>query len=376
MTPLQRALRAFPPLQGGHDLPAAGHHLASTPNTVLWGRLPCAKDSAVLTIGNGDSVTIDTVSHEGILEDQGRDPVTYFARHGVPGDAVLRDAADIAASDIARDADQDGPHVVTGPIAVRGARPGDHLAVEVLHLRLRTGYGLVSSRHGKGALPDELPSGDGPDCVFCTVDPSPAGPRGRIGLDVDAASERAVHFSLRPFLGLMGVATADGTRPHSVPPGPYGGNLDIHHLGVGSTLYLPVQVPEAFFYVGDPHFAQGDGEVALTAFEAPLRARLRLSVVPRRVGSHDLTRASCLYAETPTFLIPIGLDADLDEAMRECVRCALSLLETSYGIDRRIGYAYLSTAGDFAVSQVVDCVKGVHGLIRKTDLAGSADINL
>jgi acetamidase/formamidase len=311
---------------------------------------------------SGESVTIDTVSHEGILEDQGRHPVSYFEKFGVPSSGVLRDAIDIADSQIPRDFDMDGPHVITGPIAVEGAQVGDLLAVEVLDLQLRTGYGLVSSRHGKGALPDDFPLGAGPDCVFCTVEAESGAYFGRIEIP-NTAGERALRFPLRPFLGVMGVGAAGSSRPNSVPPGPYGGNIDIRLLGVGATLYLPVQAPDALFYVGDPHFAQGDGEVALTAFEAPLRATVRVSIVDRAT-----VLVPRLHAMTDDLLIPIGLHEDLDEAMRECVRCALDLLERHYGVPRATAYAYLSAAGDFAVSQVVDRVKGVHGLIRKADL--------
>ena len=148
-----------------------------------------------------------------------------------------------------------------------------------------------------------------------------------------------------------------------MPPGPYGGNIDIRLLGVGSTLFIPIEVPDAMFFVGDPHFAQGDGEVALTAFEAPLRATVRLRVL----GAAEVP-ARRIHAMTPDFLIPIGLHVDLNEAMRECVRCALDLLEGGFGVDRPTGYAYLSAAADFAVTQVVDRVKGVHGMISRADL--------
>jgi hypothetical protein len=104
------------PIRARHYLPASGGNL-------LWGRLPCAADAAVLEIEPGDEVTIDTISHEGVLEDQGRDPLAFFARHGVPREHVLGDAIELAASDHPRIVGVDGPHVVTGPIRVRGAEP-------------------------------------------------------------------------------------------------------------------------------------------------------------------------------------------------------------------------------------------------------------
>lgn len=121
-------------------------HLAATPRTTLWGTLPCESDAPVLTVDPGQQVTIDTVSHEGILEDQGRDPVAFFGKHGVAEANVLADAIDVAAH--SEHDPSGGPHVVTGPIAVRGARPGDRLAVRIDALRPRAAYGVISSRHG------------------------------------------------------------------------------------------------------------------------------------------------------------------------------------------------------------------------------------
>jgi acetamidase/formamidase len=176
-----------------------------------------------------------------------------------------------------------------------------------------------------------------------------------------------VAFALNPFLGIMGVAVAGRVRPHSVPPGSHGGNLDINLLTAGSTLYLPVQVPGALAYVGDPHFAQGDGEVALTALEASLRATLRFDIVPAGEAGAIFGDLVGPVAETREYLIPTGLDADLDVATGNCVRAALGLLEARYGMDRTQAYAYLSAATDFDISQVVDLVKGVHARIRKAD---------
>jgi acetamidase/formamidase len=187
---------------------------------------------------------------------------------------------------------------------------------------------------------------------------------------IDAGNGQSVRFPLRPFLGVTGVAVAGSERPHSVPPGRHGGNLDISLLGVGSTLYLPTQAEGGLVYVGDPHFAQGDGEVALTAFEAPLRATLRLRIVPSDEALARFGPTPQVTGETEDLLIPVGLDEDLDEAMRACVSHALDLLNAGYGLERSVAYAYLSAAGDFAVSQVVDQVKGIHGKIRKSDLVG------
>jgi acetamidase/formamidase len=346
---------------------ALRRHLAATPATVMWGRLPCADDAPVLTVDPGERITLDTVSHEGILEDQGRDPVAFFGGHGVPPGDVLADAAAVAAH--VPHTPADGPHVVTGPIGVRGAEVGDYLAVHVDELVPRTAYGVISSRHAKGLLPGSFPSDGTLTSVFCSVVGSEGGP-GLATLPLTpGAAGRPVRFPLAPFLGVMGVATPGPERLHSTPPGAHGGNLDIALLQAGSTLYLPVQVPGAGFYAGDPHLAQGNGEIALTALEAPLRATLTLDVIPRERAAALFGAARGPVARTSEYLVPTGLDADLDEAAAACARNALEVLHASFGMDRAMAYAYLSAATDFDISQVVDLVKGVHARIRLADFA-------
>jgi acetamidase/formamidase len=355
------------------------HYLRSTPDTVLWGYLPNAAATPVLTVNAGETVTVDTLSHEGVLEDQGRNPAAYFGGHGVKPDGVLADAVDLAASGIEHDYDGDGPHVVTGPIAVRGARPGDVLKVDVLDLALRTPYGVISNRHGLGALPGEFPEGparaddacaDRPEgygsvMLFTTVEQRGGG---LVGV-LPYGDGRVVRFPLAPFMGVMGVAPATMEKVHSVPPGAHGGNIDVNLLNVGASLYLPVQVDEALFHVGDPHYAQGDGEVALTAMEASLRGTFRFTLLRGPAATKAVGLLSHPFVETDEAWVPIGLDADLNEAMRKAVRAAVAFLHETQGMPRAVALAYLSAAGDFEVSQVVDSVKGVHCVIRKRDFA-------
>jgi acetamidase/formamidase len=335
-------------------------HLAATLRTTLWGCLPGESDAPVLTVEPGQQVMIDTVSHEGILEDQGRDPVAFFGNHGVAAADVLGDAIDIAAHgehDLSS-----GPHVVTGPIAVRAAQPGDWLTVRIDALRPRAAYGVISSRHGRGALPGRFPA-DGPlASVFCRVD----GAFGYLPLR-QGGDDRSVRFPLGPFLGIMGVTPRGAGRRNSIPPGKFGGNIDIALLREGTVLYLPVEVPEAGFYVGDPHYAQGDGEIALTALEAPLTATLTLGLMDRAQARERLGAVTGPVALTPEFIVPTGLDADLDVAVERCAANAVELLATAFGMDPQIAYAYLSAATDFDISQVVDLVKGVHARIRLAD---------
>lgn len=387
-------------LQPGHGTRSGDHYLASLPDQVLWGYVPTVHAAPVLQMRSGQTITIDTVSHEGILEDQGSNPVAYFGGQGISEKDVLDDAKAVAAeySRTVRDFVKDGPHVVTGPVFVEGAEPGDVLKIETLEAVPRVPYGVVSSRHGKGALgltgDKAAPKGISLAEVMPSVStdhrsqPNPMNwgdvsvftpvKDGRGVMPVGARG--TVRFPLNPFMGIIGVAfvTDPGlTSPNanSIPPTLGGGNIDINLLGVGSTFYLPVFAPGALFYVGDPHMAMGDGEVALTAMEGALRATFRLTVCKK--GSGDAPSVAFYYpfAETPQAWIPIGLSdpdgakngqvTDLDVAMRRSVINALDYLEHDRGMDRATAYAYLSAAADFHVSQVVDRTTGVHGQIYK-----------
>lgn len=361
-------------LQPGSGPRDGDRYLGAEPGTVRWGLLPTAGDSPVLEVASGTAVCLDTVSHEGMLADQGGDPAAFFGAAGIPDDQLLHDARRIAAV-LRHEPERAGPHLVTGPIAVTGARPGDVLEVEVVRLRRRAPYGVISNRHGRGALPGEHPAPPPgwptgqpvpPVCTVARVEPGPDGRgRGRI----ETGDGRALRFPLAPFLGIMGVASAGPEPLHSVPPGPHGGNLDIRMLTEGARLYLPVQADGALFYAGDPHFAMGDGEVALTAFEAPLRATLRLTLHQdgpvQRTGA--LLRTP--FAETPDAHLVLGLDPDLDTAVADATRHALAFLGERYALAPAVALAYLSAACDVRISQVVDLVKGVHFHLPKADLA-------
>jgi acetamidase/formamidase len=355
------------PIEGSHYLPV-------NPDTSRWGWWPDSRTPPVLSVASGEVVTVDTLSHEGILEDQGRDPVAFFGAHGIDRDGVLDDAVTIA-----RECDHefgvDGAHVVTGPIRIDGAEPGDLLQVDVVGFALRVPYGVTSNRHGLGALAGEMPDGNAPVeltvprsghetvSVFTSV---PGGATDGMAF-LPFGDGRSVKYPVSPFLGMMGVAPDTSDPVPTRPPGRHGGNLDVKWLTMGSTVYLPVQVPGASFAVGDPHFAQGNGEVALTALEGSLRADLRLTVLSGPGAREAVGRIDNPFAETDEYWIPIGMHTDLDEAMRDAVRQALTFLESRIDMPRHVAYAYLSAAADFEVTQVVNDVKGVHCRIRKRD---------
>ncbi len=353
-------------LRSREAVPDGVAYLPADADSVFWGRLPCREDAPAITVESGAELVVDTLSHEGLLPDQGSDAHAFFAAHGVPADEILDEAIALSSS-ARRDGEADGPHVVTGPIEIDGARPGDVLAITLLDATPRVPYGVISNRHGRGALPSEMPAG-GHDAVsvFAPIARDAEG-RWRGWLPRREGGRRDVAFPLAPFLGIMGVATDTQERLHSVPPGAHGGNIDIKELVVGSTLYLPVQVPGALAYVGDPHFAQGDGEVALTALEASLRVRIRVDLIPSAEAARAFGALAGPLAETTEHLIPTGMDVDLDEAVRKATRAAIAILEARYGMEAHLAYAYLSAATDLRISQVVDLVCGAHAMIRKSD---------
>jgi acetamidase/formamidase len=353
------------------------YYVPSTLETITWGYLPNKDAKPVIAVPSGSVVTFDTVSHEGLLEDQGRDAEKYFKSKGVKAENILDEAKTITKSNLKHDFHQDGPHIVTGPIEIQGAQPGDILKVEVIKVEPRVPYGVISNRHGKGALVGEFPktpkqenaSAAHPErygnvSVFTPIEKNAKGEYEGV---LRTESGKAIRFPLYPFMGIMGVAANTSEPVHSVPPAMYGGNIDINELGAGSTIYYPVQVPGALFYTGDSHFSQGDGEVALTALEASARATLKFTLL--KAGKDKIPGKEIMQplAENAEFWITPGLDEDLDEAMKKSTREAIRFLNQEYGIDEALAYAYLSAATDFEVSQVVDKTKGIHAKIRKAD---------
>lgn len=353
------------------------YYVPSTLQTITWGYLPNKDAKPVIAVPSGSVVTFDTVSHEGLLEDQGRDAEKYFKSKGVKAENILDEAKTITKSNLKHDFHQDGPHIVTGPVEIQGAQPGDILKVEVIKVEPRVPYGIISNRHGKGALVGEFPKTPkqenastahperyGNVSVFIPIEKNAKGEYEGI---LKTESGKAIRFPLYPFMGIMGVAANTSEPVHSVPPAMYGGNVDINELGAGSTIYYPVQVPGALFYTGDSHFSQGDGEVALTALEASARATLKFTLL--KAGKDKIPGKEIVQplAENAEFWITPGLDEDLDEAMKKSTREAIRFLNQEYGIDEALAYAYLSAATDFEVSQVVDKTKGIHAKIRKAD---------
>lgn len=327
------------------------HEVKSVPGNVIWGELFKPDSAPILTVKSGDRVKMDTVSHEGILADQG-DTVEFLKAGGIAEADILPDQLEIKS---AVEKTGPGPHVITGPIYVEGAEPGDVLEIKTVSIDYRVPYGVISNRHGKGSLPNEYPENGAP--IYTKV--IPIDRDNNIGIFRPSNGMADLQIPLKPFMGLMGVVPADPEDAvNSVPPGVYGGNVDIKHLGIGSSLYLPVQVPGALFYSGDPHCAQGNGEVALTAIECSLTPTFELIV-------HKDMALDTPMGETDDAWYAIGLDEDLDEAMKKSVREYLRIANEEYGLTKPDALLFGSAAIDFEVSQVVDIVKGIHGVIPK-----------
>jgi acetamidase/formamidase len=240
-------------------------------------------------------------------------------------------------------------HALTGPVEVRGARPGDVLAVridEVVPGAWGTTYAGVRPTAWNVRLGVEQPA----------VVPWEIDVRG--GTAMSALGTVA----LRPFLGVMGMPPAEPGRHSTIPPYWHGGNLDCRELVAGATLYLPVPVEGALFSVGDGHAAQGDGEVSGTAIECPVeRADLTLDV------QHDLLGRPLTtpVADTPAGWVAMGLGNDLDEAAAEALGAMLDLLAALHGLGRSEAMALASVVVDLRVTQVANQVFGVHALLPR-----------
>ncbi len=275
-----------------------------------------------------------------------------------PGAAVelhVRDASDeqidaaSSAEDVAR-LDFDHVNPVSGPVFVKGARPGDVLEVELLEFVPRE-WGWTALIPGFGLLADEFPE---PWLRISRVDPE----LGRV-----VWSEQ-VTLPYRPFPGTIGVAPAEPGRHSILPPSRWGGNLDTKHLVTGSTLYLPVGVEGALFSLGDTHAAQGDGEVCGTAIETQMDVTLRLSVrrdFSVQMPQYDLPAGAVAAHEQSPYHVCTGVAPDLMAATKQAVRETIAFLGHRYGLDRSEAYAVASVAVDLRIHEVVDAPNWVVG---------------
>lgn len=305
-------------------------HLAARFDTVHIGFHDAALEP-VIEVNDGDEVTISSVS---------ADPGDDVPAHWLPKDIH---------SIVTRGKRGTGPHIMTGPVAVRGARAGQVLQVDILDIRLTQPYGYNTVSPLKGMFGTETPR------QKTTIIP----------IDIEsglADVAPGVRIRTRPFFGQMGVAPPrEWGRLDSRPPNRYGGNIDNKELIPGTRLLLPVWVDGALFSVGDGHGAQGDGEINQTAIETSLDGDFRLSVLANLTLEWPM-------AVTPTHLMTMAFHEDLDDAARLAMRSMIGVLEQQYGMAFHDAYRLCSLAADMRVTQFVNGNRGIHVMLARTIL--------
>ena len=315
-------------------LPAAEYKLKASPDTIVWGNYWAGAKPA-LTVKSGDVVEIQNVWG---------DPKRLEAA-GLPPDQIQPELREIYEK-MPREARGPGGHLLTGPIFIEGAQPGDVLEVRIREIRITDPYAWNSFGKGSGFLPGEFES----RMKIIPLDRKRMVARFAPGIEIP----------LKPFFGSMGVAPpASAGKINSAPPGIHAGNLDNKELVAGTTLFIPVHAPGALFEVGDGHAGMGNGEVDITALETSLTGVLQFIV------RHDM-HLKWPRAETPTHYITMGLDPDLTEAARIAVHETLDFLVNEKKLSRDDAYMLTSVAVDFSITQLVDGSKGVHGMIAKS----------
>lgn len=307
------------------------HRLSAGLRTVHLGGLSSRLDAA-LEIASGDIVEVQTLTGVEVAPD---------APPGFASPALLEIRRDLPAER----RPGPGPHLLTGPITVTGAEPGDVLEVELLRITSTGAFGFNAIRQGWGVLPERFST---PRLRFLPLDLET--------MTVELSTGSGVRVPIEPFFGVLAVSPA-GEAVSSIPPGRFGGNLDCRELREGSRVYLPVQVAGAMFSIGDGHAAQGDGEVDCTAVEAALDGEVRLTV------RKDL-KETWPFAVTSTHLISFGLAASLDEALTGAVERLVNLARDHAGVGEEEAYVLCSIAASFRITQAVNTpMRGVHGML-------------
>jgi acetamidase/formamidase len=315
----------------------AEYKLKATPSTIAYGYY-WSQAKPALQIKSGDTVEIQTML---------TNTPERLAANGVKQEDIEAELKAIT-SEVKGEARGPGGHILTGPIYVEGAEPGDTLEVRIQKIDYSIPYAYNSFSPQRGVLtPDDFQRGATKIIPLDTK-------RG-----VAKFSEK-IEIPLRPFFGSMGVAPPESMgRVSSGPPGVFAGNLDNKDLVAGTKVFIPVHVKGALFEVGDGHAGQGNGEVDITALETSLVGTFQFVV---RKDMH-LTGPR---GETPTHYIAMGLDPNLDEALKKAVRDAIDFLVTEKHLSREDAYMLCSVGVDFNVTQAVDGTKGVHAMIPKS----------
>jgi len=336
------------------------HTLRAVPETVHWGYFH-ANIKPALTIKSGDLVMIEAITHHA-----GDDPDLMFDHN------IERIYTEIPEEDR-----NPGVHIMTGPIYVEGAEPGDIIEVRYLRMEPRFDYGSNLAANW-GHLYEEF--GKTERVTIYELDRNSMTAHAHYAYDVAetyltpgrithcpvcdrSPALEGITVPARPHLGTAGVAPATDERVSTIPPGLHGGNIDNWRIGAGATMYYPVQVKGALFSVGDPHISQGDGEISGTAIEASLDVLMQIIV------RKDFSFPSPLL-ETPEYFIVHGFDPDLNKAQKNAALDMIHLLTEEQGLTRNDAYSLMSVAADFGVTQVVDGSQGIHVRIDRSIFAG------
>jgi acetamidase/formamidase len=312
--------------------------LKPTPKTVAWGYYDAAAPP-VMRVKSGDTVEVQTL-------------ITSSPTR-LEGAGVKPEDVEQSLRDIYKDVTNKGPggHILTGPIFVEGAEPGDVLEVRIKRIKLAIPYAYNAFGPRSGTIPDDFP--------YAKMRIIPLDAKRMV-----AHFAEGIEIPLRPFFGSIGVAPPPSAgRINSAPPGIHAGNLDNKELVAGTTLYIPVHTAGALLFIGDGHAGQGNGEVDITAMETSLIGTFQLIV---RKDLH----LTWPRGETPTHYIAMGINEDLREAAKLAVREMIDFLVTEKHLTRDDAYQLASVAADFDITQLVDGTKGVHAMIPKAIFVG------
>lgn len=331
------------------------HHLPATPKTVHWGYFD-ADLAPALRIRSGDLVQAEALTHHA----------------GDAPELMMDDRIKHIYATIKPEDRNPGVHIMTGPIFVEGAKPGDMLEVRYLQMSPRVNYGSNLAANW-GYLYKEFdetervtiyeidPNANQAQALYAYQFPGKYLTPGTITYCPECDRQTAlegVRLPVRPHLGTAGVAPDVRGRVSTVPPGAHGGNIDNWRIGAGSTMFYPVAVDGALFSIGDPHVSQGDGELSGTAIEASLNVLFQIIV------RKDFSFPSPLL-EAPDCWIVHGFDEDLNKAMRYASLDMLELLSEHQKLSKNDAYSLMSVAADFGVTQVVDGRQGIHCRISR-----------
>ena len=349
------------------------HVVFSSPENLSWGWFPIDKNP-VVTVKSGQTVEVHTLTGAGLYKDF--HPVDELKSMGVPASEVLPDLIEFWQTRKSRPREGRAGHLITGPIYIEGAEPGDTLEVQILDVRPRVPWGFNSARAFSGVMSKTYPGyreGDNGIDIPPESDDVPSEEwriirTEQLGDGLVGVYPSGIRVPLAPFMGVMAVAPTPVLGQPGVdvkgvqssgPPGAFGGNLDVKHLTSGSRLFLPVFHSGAQFYVGDPHGAQGDGEVSGLAIEQSMVGVFRFVL-------HKNMRIKGPMAETGTHHLVMGIDVDLNRALRKTTENVVEFLVDRHDIRPSEAFSIASVAVDFTISEAVDGTQVVTAFVPKS----------